>query len=152
MLFRSPRAGELSLATIVAALTTGPAQLLRCAQPEIAPGSPASLVEVDLAATWRPSRATLFGRSINTPLLGRELPGVVRTRRLCSIAGWAKHGVFYEFTSLEMRNAHFLPHEDAHPEIKAYSDVMVQKLTHAPASSTLATRLWPPVAAAAATA
>ena len=79
----------------------------------------------------------------------RELPGVVRTRRLCSIAGWAKHGVFYEFTSLEMRNAHFLPHEDAHPEIKAYSDVMVQKLTHAPASSTLATRLWPPVAAGA---
>lgn len=75
----------------------------------------------------------------------RELPGVIRTRRLCSIAGWAKHGVFYEFTSLEMRNAHFLPHEDAHPEIKAYSDLMVQKLTHAPASSTLATRLWPPV-------
>ena len=73
------RAGELSLATIVAALTTGPAQLLRCTLPEIAPGSPASLVEVDLAATWRPSRATLFGRSINTPLLGRELPGVVRS-------------------------------------------------------------------------
>ena len=48
------RAGELSLATIVAALTTGPAQLLRCTQPEIASGSPASLVEVDLAATWRP--------------------------------------------------------------------------------------------------
>ena len=77
----------------------------------------------------------------------RGLPGVVRTRRLCSIAGWAKHGVFYEFTSLAMRNAHFLPHEDARPEIKAYSDVMVRKLTHAPASSTLATRLWPPVAA-----
>lgn len=77
----------------------------------------------------------------------QDLPGVVRTRRLCSIAGWAKHGVFYEFTSLAMRNEHFLPHEDAYPDIKAYSDVMVQKLTHAPASSTLATRLWPPVAA-----
>jgi hypothetical protein len=48
-----------------------------------------------------------------------------------------------------MRNAHFLPHEDAHPEIKAYSDLMVQKLIHAPASSTLATRLWPPLADAA---
>jgi hypothetical protein len=79
----------------------------------------------------------------------RALPGVVRTRRLASVAGWAKHGVFYEFTSLDMRNAHFLPHEDAHPEIKAYSDLMVQKLIHAPASSTLATRLWPPLADAA---
>lgn len=77
----------------------------------------------------------------------RALPGVVRTRRLASVAGWAKHGVFYEFTSLEMRNRHFLPHEDARPEIKAYSDRMVQKLVHAPASSTLATRLWPPVSA-----
>ncbi len=76
----------------------------------------------------------------------RALPGVVRTRRLASVAGWAKHGVFYEFTSLDMRNAHFLPHEDAHPEVKAYSDRIVQKLIHSPASSTLATRLWPPVA------
>jgi hypothetical protein len=75
----------------------------------------------------------------------RELPGVVRTRRLCSVAGWAKHGVFYEFTSLAMRNQHFVRHEDANPDAKAYSDRMVQKLTHAPASSTLATRLWPPV-------
>lgn len=75
----------------------------------------------------------------------RELPGVIRTRRLSSIAGWAKHGVFYEFASLALRNQHFIPHEDARPDMKAYSDRMVQKLTHAPASSTLATRLWPPV-------
>jgi hypothetical protein len=79
----------------------------------------------------------------------RALPGVVRTRRLASVAGWAKHGVFNEFTSLAARNEYFLPHEDARPDITAYSDRMVQKLTHAPASSTLATRLWPPVAAAA---
>ncbi len=76
----------------------------------------------------------------------RECPGVIRVRRLCSIAGWAKHGVFYEFTSLATRNEFFLGHEDAHPDIKAWSDRMVGKLTHAPASSTLALRIWPPLA------
>ena len=75
----------------------------------------------------------------------RKLPGVIRTRRLCSIAGWAKHGVFYEFASLAERNEFFLGHEDADPAIKACSDRMVEKLVHAPASSTLALRIWPPV-------
>ena len=72
------RAGELSLATIVAALTTGPARLLGIAATGVTPGAAASFVQVDLAAIWRPSRETLFGRSINTPLIERELPGVVQ--------------------------------------------------------------------------
>jgi hypothetical protein len=78
----------------------------------------------------------------------QKCPGVIRVRRLSSIAGWAKHGVFYEFESLAARNEFFLGHEDADPAIKAWSDRMVSKLTHAPASSTLALRLWPPVDAA----
>ena len=72
------RAGELSLATIVAALTTGPARLLGVAATGVTVGGVASLVQIDLAASWRPSRETLQGRSINTPLLGREIPGVVQ--------------------------------------------------------------------------
>ena len=79
----------------------------------------------------------------------RECPGVIRVRRLCSIAGWAKHGVFYEFESLAARNEFFLGHEDADAQIKAWSDRMVSKLTHAPASSTLALRIWPPAGGAA---
>ena len=71
-------AGELSLATIAAALTTGPARLLGVAAAGLTPGAAASLVQVDLAGVWRPSRATLLGRSINTPLIDRELPGVVQ--------------------------------------------------------------------------
>jgi dihydroorotase len=71
-------AGELSLATIVAALTTGPARLLGVAAAGLTPGAAASLVQVDFAGIWRPSRATLLGRSINTPLIDRELPGVVQ--------------------------------------------------------------------------
>ena len=72
------RAGELPLATIVAALTTGPARLLGVAATGVTPGAVASLVQIDLPASWRPSRETLQGRSINTPLLGREIPGVVQ--------------------------------------------------------------------------
>ena len=72
------RAGELSLATIVAALTTGPARVLGVSATGLTPGAAASLVQIDLAASWRPSRATLLGRSINTPLIDRELPGVVQ--------------------------------------------------------------------------
>ncbi len=72
------RAGELPLATIVAALTTGPARVLGIAATGVTPGAAASIVQIDLAASWRPSRETLLGRSINTPLLERELPGVVQ--------------------------------------------------------------------------
>jgi len=72
------RAGELWLATIVAALTTGPARLLGVAATGVTVGGVASLVQIDLAASWRPSRETLQGRSINTPLIDRELPGVVQ--------------------------------------------------------------------------
>jgi dihydroorotase len=72
------RAGELSLATVVAALTTGPARLLGITATGVTQGAAASFVEVDFAASWRPSRATLRGRSINTPLIDRELPGVVQ--------------------------------------------------------------------------
>lgn len=78
----------------------------------------------------------------------RTCPGVIRVRRLCSIAGWAKHGVFYEFETLAQRNEFFLGHEDADPAVKAWSDHMVSQLTHAPSSSTLALRIWPPLAGA----
>jgi dihydroorotase len=71
-------AGELPLATIVAAMATGPARILGIDAMGVTPGAAASFVQIDLAATWRPSRATLLGRSINTPLLERELPGVVQ--------------------------------------------------------------------------
>ncbi|MBJ7335530.1 MAG: amidohydrolase family protein [Chloroflexi bacterium] len=76
--FAAHRAGELPLATIIAALTTGPARLLGVTATGVTPGAAASLVQIDLAASWRPSRETLQGRSINTPLLGREIPGVVQ--------------------------------------------------------------------------
>ena len=72
-------------------------------------------------------------------------PGCVRFRSLASVSGWAKHAVMYEFTSLEARNQHFVTHDDANAEMKAISDRMVQHLTHAPGSATVAVRTWPPL-------
>ena len=72
-------------------------------------------------------------------------PGCVRVRKLVSVAGWAKHGVIYEWTSVEARNNGYLTHEDGNPEMKAWSDRVVGRTEHAPGSATLATRLWPPL-------
>jgi dihydroorotase len=41
-------------------------------------GDPADLVVFDARQTWRVEPEALASRSANTPLLGMELPGVVR--------------------------------------------------------------------------
>ena len=72
-----------------------------------------------------------------------KLPGCTRVRKMMGVAGWAKHGVLYEFTSLEARNAHFPTHENAHPELEAWTDKVVRRLVHAPGSPQIAQRIWP---------
>ncbi len=74
-----------------------------------------------------------------------KLRGCIRTRRLASVAGWAKHAILYEFVSADIRNQYFPPHEDPHPDMKAWSTRLVGKLTHAPGSPNLANRIWPAV-------
>ncbi len=70
-----------------------------------------------------------------------RLPGCVGIRKLVSVSGWAKHGVLYEFVSLEARNAHFPDHEKANPEMEAWTDTLVRKLLHAPGSPVVAVRI-----------
>jgi hypothetical protein len=72
----------------------------------------------------------------------RRLAGCVGIRKLVSVCGWAKHGVLYEFASLEARDRYFPDHEKAHPEMEAWTDRLVRKLLHAPGSPNVATRLW----------
>lgn len=74
-----------------------------------------------------------------------RLPGCIRTRKLASVAGWAKHAILYEFVSLAARNQHFTRHEDQRPDMIAWGDRVVAQLTHAPGSANLAQRLWPAV-------
>ena len=74
-----------------------------------------------------------------------KLPGCLGIRKYVSVAGWAKHIVLYEFESLAARDEHFPFHDQAHPEMAAWTDTLVRKLIHAPGSPNVATRLWPAV-------
>jgi dihydroorotase len=82
-------AGRLTLATAIAALTTGPARILGDRAPGaggpcgLVEGQPADLVVFDRSATWRVEADILASKGKNSPLLGRELPGSV----LLTVAG-----------------------------------------------------------------
>lgn len=74
-------AGRLPLLRAIEALTTGPARILgerQGVRPGLREGEPADLVVVDRGATWTVTPASLRSKGKNSPLLGRELRGVVR--------------------------------------------------------------------------
>ena len=70
-------AGRLEMATLVAALSSRPAEIIG-ERRSLAIGQVADLVVFDHEARWRVEAAALASASSNTPLLGMELPGVVR--------------------------------------------------------------------------
>jgi hypothetical protein len=74
-----------------------------------------------------------------------SLPGGICIRKMVSVSGWAKHGVLYEFTSLESRAQNFRAHEAADRKQSAWTHDVVAKLVHAPGSPAVARRIWPPV-------
>lgn len=71
----------------------------------------------------------------------KAVPGCVRVRKLVSVSGWAKHACFYEFTSLEARNEHFVHYERSNPEMEAWSKRVVRNTIHAPGSANVARRI-----------
>lgn len=70
-------AGRLELTRLVQVMSAGPAALIGEAR-SLQPGGIADLVVFDPAARWRVEATELASASSNTPLLGMELPGVVR--------------------------------------------------------------------------
>ncbi len=77
----------------------------------------------------------------------QSLPGGICIRKMASVSGWAKHGVLYEFTSLEARAENFRAHEATDRKQSAWTHEVVAKLVHAPGSPAVAQRIWPPVKA-----
>ncbi len=76
--------GGVTLARAIEALTTGPARVLGApgerhgVAPGLREGEPADLIVIDRSATWTVSADALRSQGKNTPLLGRDLRGVVR--------------------------------------------------------------------------
>ena len=70
-------AGRLTLLSLLSALSLRPAALIGESR-SLAGGATANLVVFDPAASWRVEPDALASQSVNTPLLGMELPGVVR--------------------------------------------------------------------------
>ena len=73
-----------------------------------------------------------------------RMPGCIGARKLLSAAGWAKHSILYEFTSLEARHEGFQAHESLSLDESQWSGRVVRKLIHAPGSPSVGRRLWPP--------
>ena len=82
--------GRLSLARAVEALTTGPARVLGGAGTGrgLREGDVADLVVIDRGSSWRVGPASLRSRGMNSPLLGRDLPGVVRLTLAAGRVAW----------------------------------------------------------------
>jgi hypothetical protein len=75
-----------------------------------------------------------------------QMPGSVASRKLLSVAGWAKHAILYEFTSLEARMQNFEePHEALAIDPKEWTGRVVRYTIHTPGSPFVGKRLWPPV-------
>jgi hypothetical protein len=83
---------------------------------------------------------TWYARSRLPLVEGRE--GNVGARKLVSIAGWPKHGILYEFASLEAAQQNLIDPSD-------WTKRVVDGLLHAPHSPTLGERIWPPAVSSA---
>jgi len=71
------QAGELELSTLVAALSTRPAAVIG-ERRTLELGATGDFVVFDPQELWRVDESAIASKSANTPLLGMELPGVVR--------------------------------------------------------------------------
>jgi hypothetical protein len=76
-----------------------------------------------------------------------ETASCIRTRKLNSVAGWAKHGILYEFASQEGFD-HDYEAANAKSPLGTNGHSVVPMLVHAPGGPNSAVRVWPPVSKA----
>ena len=70
--------GELELIDLIRLMTSGPAGVLGLPGGKMEVGEPADLVLIDPNERWIPRRENLKSKSLNSPLLGKELTGRVQ--------------------------------------------------------------------------
>jgi hypothetical protein len=71
-------------------------------------------------------------------------PSCVRVRKLNSVAGWAKHGIIYEFASKAGFDRDYAP-AVANSPLGLNGHSVVPNLIHAPNGPNSALRIWPPL-------
>lgn len=70
-----------------------------------------------------------------------KIPGCLGMRKLVGTVGWNKHGVMYEFLSLDARNKAMAEVVRRCPAEAEWTEVCVPKLIHAPGSPHIAQRI-----------
>ena len=87
----------------------------------------------------------LWYRTMKLPQVTRAR-GCIGARKLVSLVGWAKHGIMYEFESLEARTRQFEePEESKIVDPKEWTGRIVRTTLHTPGSPVVGERIWPPV-------
>jgi hypothetical protein len=76
-----------------------------------------------------------------------ETASCIRTRKLNSVAGWAKHAIFYEFASQQGFDRDYEA-ANAKSPLGVNGHSVVPMLVHAPNGPNSAQRIWPPLAKA----
>lgn len=71
-------------------------------------------------------------------------PSCIRMRKLLGVAGWAKHGVLYEFISNEAR-AKNMESGGGSVDESAWAEDVIAKTVHSPGSPVIGLRQWPKV-------
>jgi len=71
------------------------------------------------------------------------MPGCIGARKLLATAGWGKHSILYEYTSLDAREARFVPHEEEAHDATSWTARVLAQLVHAPCSPAVGRRIWP---------
>lgn len=97
--------------------------------------APSPAVEDDLGGWYAQQRF---------PLLAK-LPGSVGARKMVATVGAYKHAILHEFTSMELREQHFAPHEAERNDPNTWMGRIVPQLEHAPYSPAVGCRIWPVV-------
>lgn len=92
---------------------------------------PSAEIEQELLAWYADWRMAALSR----------LPGCVGMRKMVSAVGWNRHGVMYEFTSLEARIAGMTQVAKLYPEMEAWTLAAVPKLVHAHGSPHIGRRI-----------
>jgi hypothetical protein len=128
------RLAERSVIFTEAGRVDGPSVSKRC--PGITPGPVVQFGTFNINALENEVEMNSWYARSRLPLVARTA-GNIGARRVVSIAGWPKHGILYEFESMEAAEKNLADPSD-------WSRRVVDNLVHAPHSPTLGVRIWPP--------